>query len=111
MIYVFEKSDDKDYYKKAKAFRIENNVRPPRRVRVARVAHAFVRRAHGGRSLAAARRRASESADGSVGLWPSRALARAAGRADQAPRRLAERRAARVHACQLASLRLHALQH
>ena len=25
MIYVFEKSDDKDYYKKAKAFRIENN--------------------------------------------------------------------------------------
>ena len=25
VIYVFEKSDDKDYYKKAKAFRIENN--------------------------------------------------------------------------------------
>merc|ERR1719440_712697 len=25
MVYVFEKSDDKDYYKKAKGFRIENN--------------------------------------------------------------------------------------
>jgi len=28
VIYVFEKSDDKDYYKKAKAFRIENNAVP-----------------------------------------------------------------------------------
>ena len=36
VIYVFEKSDDKDYYKKAKAFRIENNAvkikQPPRRL-------------------------------------------------------------------------------